>query len=829
MHRVERQRSRPVTDVDALMAVLTLDEKAALTAGADMWHTAAIERLNIPPVRLTDGPSGARGASFDRMTPSVCVPCGSALGASWDVDLLRDVGEVLGHQARTKQARVLLAPTINLHRSPLGGRTFEAYSEDPLLSGKLAAAFVQGVQSQGVIATPKHLVGNEAEFERNTIDTVVDERTLRELYLVPFELAVREGGALSLMGAYNRLNGTWCCEHADLLRIVRDEWGFEGFVMTDWFAVTSTVDGAVAGMDLEMPGPGRQLGSAVAGAVRRGELDGSVLDDIVHRLLASFDRIGALDDPEPGDEQSVDLPEHRAIARRAAAGSAVLLRNDGVLPFDPSTITTLAVIGPNATRAQMIGGGSATLEPHYHVTPLEALQRRLGDRVAITYEQGCDIDRTVPAVEIDTVEVFADAEGNELSRRPGQSTKLMFFGPPIPDLPGRWGVRSTGTYVAEADGAHQVALVQAGRARVLVDGEIVLDGVTDPPPIGDALFGAGSEQIEATIELVAGKPVELTIELSNDDAPLICAALVGVRPLPPADLVDRAAAAAAAADAAIVIVGTNDDWETEGHDRELLALPGTQDELVRQVCAAQPRTAVVVNAGSPVALPWAGDAPAVLDVWFGGQEMADALVDVLFGDTDPGGRLATTFPRCIEHTPAFGNFPGEAGEVRYGEGVLMGYRWYEARRLPVQFAFGHGLSYTTFEIGPPTVDGDTVRVPVTNTGGRAGSEVVQLYVEPVAPTVVRPPKELKAFAKVHLEPGASATVELALDDRAFAYWQPDLSAYARIRNRQSATTGFSMGAPPEDPPPGWRVEPGDYRLHIGRSSADIAHVLTVTR
>jgi beta-glucosidase len=237
----------------------------------------------------------------------------------------------------------------------------------------------------------------------------------------------------------------------------------------------------------------------------------------------------------------------------------------------------------------------------------------------------------------------------------------------------------------------------------------------------------------------------------------------------------------------------------------------------------------VVNAASPVALPWAGDARAILDIWFGGQEMADGLVDVLFGDADPGGRLATTFPQRIEHTPAFGNFPGELGEVRYGEGVFMGYRWYEARKLPVQFPFGHGLSYTTFDIGAPTIDGDTVRVTVANAGSRTGSEVVQLYVEPVAPAVVRPPKELKAFAKVHLEPGASTTVELVLDDRAFAHWQPDLTEYARIRDRQSATTGFSMGAPPNDPPAGWRVEPGDYRLHIGRSSADIAHVLTVTR
>lgn len=820
-------------NIDELVAALTLDEKAALTAGADMWCTVGVERLGIPSWKMTDGPNGARGGSFDRMSPSAAVPCGSALGATWNPTLLEQVGAVLGDQARTKQARVLLAPTVNLHRHPLGGRTFEAYSEDPLLTGLLAAAFVRGAQSQGVATTVKHLVGNEAEFERNTIDSVIDERTLRELYLLPFELAVKEGGSLGLMTSYNRLNGTWCDEHPELLGIVRDEWGFDGFVVTDWYAVDSTVGSTTAGVNIEMPGPGRQLGARVADAVRAGELEEAVLDRRVRELLGAFDRLGAMDDPPVGEEGSVDRPEHRAIARRAAIESTVLLRNDGVLPLDVASLSSIAVIGPNAARAQIIGGGSATLEPHHRTTPLEAIERRLGDEVTITYAKGCDIDRTVPPVSLVTEEVFLDAEGNELHRRAGDSTRLLFLGPPVPDLPRSWSVRSTGTYVADVDGPHQITLVQAGRARVLVDGTVVVDGVTDPPPPGEAIFGMGSKQVEGVVDLRAGEPVELVIELANDDAPLAVAALVGVRAVPAPDLVDRAVAAAAEADAAIVVVGTNDDWETEGHDRASMDLPGDQDELVRRVCAANPRTVVVVNAGSPVSLPWADEAPALLDVWFGGQEMADALVDVLTGRADPSGRLPTTFPERIEHAPAYGNFPGEHGEVRYGEGVLVGYRWYEARHLPVRFPFGHGLSYTTFALGEPEiVDGDPllVRVRVTNTGARSGGEVVQLYVEEVAPTVVRPPKELKAFAKVWLEAGQSATVTLGLTERAFAHWEPDPAPYAAVNERLASTTiSVSHGRGPASPGTGWVVTPGEYRLHVGRSSADIAHVVTVHR
>ena len=826
-------------DVEALLAGLTLEEKARLTTGRDAWSTAAVERLRIPPVRVTDGPNGARGAAVlgAGEAAAACVPCGSALGATWNPELIEHVGALLGEETRTRGCRILLAPTVNLHRSPLAGRNFECFSEDPLLSGRAAAAYVRGVQSRHVGVTVKHLVGNEAETERYTMSSVIDPRALRELYLVPFEIAVKDGGALGVMTSYNRFNGGYCSEDAELLTdILRDEWGFAGFVVSDWYALCTTVGSARAGLDLEMPGPARVFGSHLAAAVERGELDEAVVDAQARRLLSVFATLGALDDPPDQPERYDDRPEHRAIAREAATESMVLLRNEGVLPLEPSALKTLAVIGPNAARAQLMGGGSAKLRPYYRVSPLEAIRERFAG-VDVRHERGVVIDRTAPEMPVRfDYEVFAglDLEGEPVRRAAREDGLLMFFRAPeeVPD-PEAFSLRARATFTPQEDGLHTFSLVQAGPARLLVDGAVVVDGATDPPPRGGEFFGMASDEITGAVELRAGQPVELVLEWSSrgDTADLL-GAKVGHRPPAPADLLDRAVAAAAQADAAIVIVGTNDDWESEGRDRESMDLPGAQDELVEAVLAANPRTVVVVNAGSPVTVPWAERAPAILDVWFGGQEMSAGLAEVLAGDAEPAGRLPTTFPVRLEHNPSYGNFPGENGEVRYGEGVLVGYRWYEARRLPVRFPFGHGLSYTTFALGAPRPSAEwftpggtlTVEVDVTNTGGRRGAEVVQCYVAPRAPRLVRPPKELKAFAKVWLDPGETATATLALDDRAFAYWDPGDPDRAELQARLG---GGPFGLEGGTREPGWRVDPGAYELHVGRSSADIAHVVPV--
>ncbi|MGZ4706906.1 MAG: glycoside hydrolase family 3 protein, partial [Acidimicrobiales bacterium] len=620
-------------DLEALVSQLTVEEKASLTAGADFWTTVAVPRLDIPSVTVTDGPNGARGSAllgFGAVT-AVCAPCGSALGSTWDVELIERVGAMLGEESRTKAARVLLAPTVNIMRSPLAGRNFECYSEDPLLTGRVAAAFIRGVQSQDVATTVKHFAGNEAEFERHTISSVIDERTLREIYLRPFELAVREGRSLGIMTAYNRLNGAYCTERADLLEgILRDEWGFDGFVITDWFGAGSTVGAAEAGVDLEMPGSGRFYGPALAAAVLAEEVDESLLDAAVLRLLSVFDRIGALDDPPGVEEQSIDRPEHRALAREAAVGATVLLRNDGLLPLDPSSLTSIAVIGPNADRAQIMGGGSAALRPHYVVTPLEALRERVGSEVTLTYERGCDIDKGVPPLQGEAVtgsdgtpgfdvdfHVGPDLAGEPVGRSRFPDSRLLFVDRPHPALPaGVYSWRATTRFTPAESGVHTFTLGQSGKARMFVDGEVVIDGVSDTPPPGDRYFGVVSGDLEAELVLEAGRPIDVVIEYSSADAKFLRGVLAGCRLPAPDDLMARAVAAAAAADVAVVVVGTNADWETEGEDRATLALPGDQDELVRRVIEANPRTVVVLNTGSPVTMPWEPDAAAVLQMWF---------------------------------------------------------------------------------------------------------------------------------------------------------------------------------------------------------------------
>ena len=833
-----------------LVAALTLDEKAALTAGVDMWTTAAVPRLGIPAVRLTDGPNGARGTQLGPAGPTAaCLPCGSALGATWSPDVLAQVGGVLGAEARSKGARVLLAPTVNMHRSPLAGRNFECYSEDPLLAGRLAAAFVRGAQAQGVATTVKHLVGNDAEHERYTISSDIDERALREIYLRPFEVAVRDGGALGVMTSYNRVNGRWCTEQPGLLAgILRGQWGFDGFVVTDWFGVTGTTASAEAGVDLEMPGPGRAFGPALAAAVRAGDVDETLVDAQVTRLLGVFDRLGALDDRGPGDEAALDLPEHRAVARKAATESMVLLANDGLLPLDRTGLRTVALVGPNADRAQIMGGGSASLRAHYLVTPLDALRSALGDGVTVVHERGCDNRKSTPTLggtgtsapsgagEGLDVNWFANADlaGDPVHDSHTPAADIFGLEPPVPGLGADgWSFRAHTTLTPQVTGAHVFTLVQAGRGRVIVGGKTVIDGFAERPPRGTAYFGMGSVEVEAPIDLVAGVPVDVVVEFATGRGS--GAVRIGHRPPEPDGLLDRAVAAAAAADAAVLVVGTTGEWESEGGDRPSMDLPGRQDELVRRVLAANPATVVVVNAASPVTMDWAPDARAVLQIWFGGQEMAAGLADVLLGDAEPAGRLPTTLPVRLEHNPSYGNFPGENGHVRYGEGVLVGYRWYEARHLPVRYPFGHGGSYTTFARGAPTLSGMsfapgagqrlTVSVPVENTGDRRGAEVVQCYVAPTASRLVRPPKELAGFAKVWLDPGERATVEIVLDDRSFAYWDPGQPDHPEVAQRATAVPmSGGRGAPPA---PGWKVDPGRYEVHVGTSSGAIDHVVAL--
>jgi beta-glucosidase len=836
--------AEPDFDVEAAIRSMSLEEKAALTAGEDLFSTVAVERLGIPKIRMTDGPSGARGDGPPGAggAPSTCIPSGSAIGASWDVDLAGQLGSLVGREARDRGCRGLLAPTVNLHRSPLAGRNFECYSEDPFLSGKLAASYIRGVQRQGVFATVKHLVGNDSEFERYTMDSVIDDRALRELYLLPFELAVREGGVHAVMTAYNRLNGRWLTEQkAVLVDILRHEWGFEGLVMSDWFAVVDPQASLAAGLDLEMPGPGRSLGARVAESVRAGQVAEHDLDEAVRRLLVGLGRAGVLSSPTPPVAPAPPSPVDVDLLRRAASDCCVLLRNSGVLPLAVEGTRRIAVIGALAARPTLVGGGSAAVRPHRRPDVVEALAAAVGAGVEVIHERGCEIDRSAPllgrgAVRAPSgfaVEVFAGEEltGPAVHTETVDELRVFAFGGLTPGYPaGAWSARVSGTIVAGEDGRFELALAQSGQARVFLDGQLILDGVGHPPPPGGSdFFGRASLELTGRVDLARRRPYPVAVEFSSGRS-RVAGFRVGWRSADPDGLLERAVAAAGGSDVAVVVVGHSEEWETEGQNRPSFHLPGRQNELVRRVAAANPRTVVVVNTGSAVDLPWAGEVGALLQGWFAGQEMDRALAEILLGRAEPGGRLPFSVPQRIEHCPAHDNFPGENGQIRYGEGIFAGYRGYLHRRIAPRFPFGHGLGYTTFEWGEPAVapgafvpgQSLTVSVRLTNTGSRPGAEVVQCYVAPpAAGRLARPPCELKGFAKVRLAPGESTTVELALDDRSFAYWDPGQADFEQVQSRLSSS--FLLGHDPavRRRPPGWQVDPGRYEVLLGRSVDDI--------
>jgi beta-glucosidase len=802
----------PDPHVEHLLEALTLEEKVSLTSGADLWNTPAVPRLGIPSLRVTDGPSGARGGSFTEGATSTSFPCGAALGATWSPALVERVGAALADEARSKGAHVLLGPTVNLHRSPLAGRNFEAYAEDPCLAARIAAAFVRGVQSRGVAACVKHFAGNESEFERNTIDSVIGERALRELYLAPFEAAVREAGAWCVMTAYNRLNGTYCAENAWLLGdVLRGEWGFDGLVMSDWFGTQSTVASANAGLDLEMPGPARWYGAALLEAVRKGEVSESTLDAKVRRLLLLMARTGALDGIGGGAERAEETPQRRALAREAAREAIVLLSNSrGVLPLDPARLRRLALIGSHADVAVIQGGGSAQVNPHRAVSPLEGIRARLGDAVRVRFERGASSHKLVPIfddrfLEGELVEqYFANAEltgAPALERRSRRAYHLWLAGAVPAGLEaGKFSVRTTGRFVAPESGAYTWSLASLGRSRLFVDGALVVDNWTKQER-GEFFFGLGSTEVRASVELAGGRAYDVAIEFRAEN-PFLAGVRAGVALPEPPDLLERAVRCAADADAAVVVVGLNEDWETEGRDRADLELPGRQVELLERVAAAQPNSVVVVNAGAPIRLDWLDRVPAALWLWYPGQEGGHALADVLFGDADPGGRLPTTFPKRIEDNPSHLHYPGENGRVVYGEGIFAGYRYYAKKRIEPRLWFGHGLSYARYRYGALALSAARshldrpleVSLEVTNVAERAGSEVVQLYVRDLASRLARPENELRAFAKLALAPGQTRTARFQLERRDFACWDPDARE--------------------------WVAEPGEFELVAARSAGE---------
>lgn len=796
--------------IDSLVAQMTLDEKASLTGGADVWHLPAVARLGIASIKMSDGPSGVRGQHHD-MRRSLSFPCGMAVGATWNVELASRYGSALAEEALAKGVHVLLGPTVGIPRTPFGGRVFESFAEDPKLSAAMAVAYIRGAQGDGVACCVKHFACNDQEFERMTISAELSERTLREVHLAPFEAAVLDAEVLSVMSAYNRVAGIYCSEHPDLLgRILKREWGFEGAVISDWLAAHSTVDAATAGLDVEMPGPPRYFGAPLADAVRAHELGGGVLDEQVRRILRIAAHTGALDHPTRADEpQDPSDPSRRALARELAVDATVLLANDGVLPLDPS-LRSIVVIGPSGDRLVGGGGGSSKVLAHRAYSLVSELRDRFPG-ATVVHEPGCSLGDEIPPIDPQLLgegmrlDYFNGEFSGDVAHRDTLLTgSFVAIGDPAPGVGYQdFSIRATTAFRPDRTGPWQLALSATGRARVLLDGEVLLDNADSAP--GKSFYGLGSEQASVVIDLVAGRDHTLVTEIHSTQLPLAGFELAAAGPQED-NLMQRAVDAAARADVAIVVVGSSGTSETEGADRTDLRLIGDQDELVERIIVANPRTIVVLNIGAPVETPWAAGAAAVLNCWYPGEEGAPALAQILAGEVDPGGRLPITFPARLEDNPTHGEwYPGTDGRVTYGEGVFVGYRHYDARGIEPAFAFGHGLSYSSFAYGAPRVDveGRRVRVSlsVTNTGVRAGRDVVQLYVREVSPSVERPEKELKAFEKIHLAPGATAQVSFDLEERDFSFWDEQTH--------------------------GWTVKPGDFEVVVGASSRDLRHRATI--
>ena len=781
-------------DIDAVLATLTLEQKVSLLAGHDNWHTEALP--GVPAMRVSDGPAGVRGTSWTGPA-SASFPCGTALGATFDPALVQEVGAALGEEARSKGAHVLLAPTVNLHRTPVGGRNFECMSEDPVLTAQIAVGYIRGVQQHHVACCIKHFVGNDTEFERHTISSEIDEVTLREAYLVPFETAVRpvaEGGAdvRSLMSSYNRINGVYASEHRELLRgVLRDEWGFGGAVISDWFGTHSAAESLEAGLDLEMPGPPRERGAKLLAAVRNGDTSEERVDEAVRNLLHLFawSGVGEIDQ----HEHTLDSDTTRDVIRRAAVAGTVLLKNDGILPL--AADTAVALLGPNAERGQVQGGGSARVRTVRPSMPLAALQ---GRGVAVVHEPGCRIEKRLQTMRGEFRVRYTGADGATADDTTDR-LNFIWMDDPAPGIDvAAFGVSISGSFTPSVTGDWQVSLTVVGSAVLRVDGEIMVDLTI--PQTGGAFFGLGNNEIRVPLACEAGVRREVSVEIMVEERSQLRGLIVGAEPPASDDAMDRAVAAAAGAEVAVVVVGTNADWETEGEDRDDMHLPGAQDELVRRIAAVNPRTVVVVNAGSPVSMPWLGEVAAVMQVWFPGEAFGEALADMLLGVAEPGGRLPLTIPRQLSDTPAFPYHPGRDGKAVYGEGLLFGHRWYDAHAIEPAFAFGFGLGYTTWRMGEADVtgridDGVVVSVPVHNTGARDGATVVQCYVEPVVRDEGRPVRTLQGFARVHAAAGQHAVATVRLDSRAFSRWDP--AAHA------------------------WVVAPGEYRVLLGWSSRDL--------
>ena len=758
-----------------LIDQLTLEEKVQVLTGEDFWSTWNVPKIGLRKLVVSDGPSGVRGELWDERSDSLSLPSATAFASTWDRELLAFIGEVMASEARRKNVDVVLGPTINLHRSPLGGRHFEAYSEDAVLSGHMAAAFIQGIQSQGVGGCLKHFVANDAETDRHTVNNIVDEKTLRELYALPFEIAVRDANPWTIMSAYNRVNGPKMAASPLLNAIIKREWNWDGLIVSDWTGVRSTVDTGNEGNDLEMPGPFGFWGEKLVEAVRSGEVEESSIDSKVDRLLILAERVGKLGENKPKVSRKFSDKELINAARNIAAESIVLVKNNhSTLPIESQL--KIAIFGEHAKFGRGQGGGSATVFPKQLVSPLEGLKENAPTGVEINYSLGTSSNSSLVHFNKNYLQNPRDMSPGCLIEVLSKDGSLLFsedrFGgffnwTSQPWLAEYSVIRASGIFTAAQDGEYEFGVGMVGNYKITIDDKIHEGNIPiNSDDLGEYILNPPSRSFPYMMN--KGQQALITWEYPRDSLPIpIAAFYIGFKEpsLTSQKEIEKAKVLAADADISIVFVGTTAEIESEGHDRKNLKLPDGQDLLVEEISKVSARTIVVVNSGSPVEMPWYNRVDSVLFTYFGGQEMGNALADVIYGKVNPSACLPTTWSQSIDEVPILNTTPLN-GELAYSEGPYIGYRaWQKLKRTPL-IPFGHGLSYTSFSLELLSASQKVVKVKVANTGNRQGSKVIQIYAQYCEAETFT--KRLCGFTKVKLLPQEVQEIEISLEQLVFA-------------------------------------------------------------
>lgn len=836
--------------IEALLEALTLEEKCHLVAGKNMWETYNVDRLGIGSLKTTDGPAGVRGATWIDGTHTTYIPCGISLAATFDPDLIESIGGILGMETKSKNSHVLLAPTMNISRSPLGGRNFENFGEDPYLSGRMATSYIRGVQQHGVGACMKHYVANDMETRRFNMDQQIDERTLREIYLKPFEMAL-EAQPWTAMTSYPKING----EHADCSTflvddILRKEWGFDNLVMCDWGGLNDTVKSMVAGTDLEMPGPPIRYGESLVKAVQDGHVsEKDQLDASVRRLLKLLDRAGLLENDKSqtkkNNEQSSDLPEFRALTRKAASESIVLLKNtNNVLPLQPQKIKKLAILGPNAQRPTTGGTGSAAVNPYYITNPYESIYaaaKEVNPDIEVVFSKGIFTNLQPPPLGDLVKTLDGSATGVDVAFYAGHE----FEGPVIGSS--RWNntvifmmsdgdtpdvlrgkphcYRLSGVMTPTATGVYDLSLSNTGKSKLYIDDKLIIDN-SEWTQTGGTFMNCGSVNRFAEMSLEQNRQYSFRVDNIVVRPPIpahdntLFYTLSGLRVgmqirTDEQALFNEAVSMAQDADAVVLVVGHNNDTEKEGIDRTSLTLPRRTNEFVDAICKVNHNTAVVTQSASAISMPWVDTAPAIVHAWYQGQENGNALADILLGHVNPSGKLPITFPKQLEDHGSNPWFPGDVENdcAEYGEGVLVGYRWFDAKNIEPLWPFGYGLSYTSFEISDISVHGiiglgddlqqAIVSLTITNTGAVDGAEVVQLYMSP-SPVIAEKGREavehsLVAVSKVLVPAASSKKVTMNVGKSSIAWFD--------VEGKGGPSSGGK-----------WRADQGTYTCYVGTSS-----------